>query len=163
VRRGGFGRAMRRSPGPFVAVVVLVATLAGCTAARDTLGTSSSPCFRALPVASEAVNDRGTLAGVRLLGARDLEKHPKLRDALSTRAGHPVRTVCAVAFTGQFRIGEVHDPIAPGPVGGIGTFAVVCISTPQNGLLGTLVLSRAPLPFRHNVQRHEQRSREGSV
>lgn len=124
---------------------------AGCTSARNTLGTSSSPCFRAVAVATDAVEDRGALAGVRLLGARDLEKRPRLRDALATRAGHAVKNVCAVAFTGQYRTTDVHDPIGHGPGGGVGTIAVALVSYPQDHLLGTLVLKSVPLPFRHEV------------
>jgi hypothetical protein len=126
---------------------------AGCTAARNTLGTNSGPCFRAVAVATEAVKDRGTLAGVRLLGARDLEKHPRLRDALATRAGHAVKNVCAVAFTGQFHATDVRDPLGKGPSGGVGRIAVVLVSYPQDRLLGTIVLSKLPLPFRHEVLR----------
>lgn len=153
MRRSGLGARTRKHVGVAAGALVFVGALSGCTAARNSLGTSSSPCFRAVPVASEAVKDQGRLAGVRLLSSRDLDKRPRLRDVLSTRAGRQVRTVCAVAFTGSFRIGDVHDPIGHGPVGGEGTFAVVCVSTPQNKLLGTIVLSRSPLPFRHNVLR----------
>jgi hypothetical protein len=114
-------------------------------------------------VATDAVHDRGSLAGVRLLGARDLDRRPKLREVLSTRAGRRVQTVCAVAFTGQFRVGEVRDLIGHGPQGGVGTYAVVCVSTPQNTLLGTLVLSRAPFPFRHEVLGRTLLQRPGSA
>lgn len=124
---------------------------AGCTAARNTLGTNSSPCFRAVAVATDAVEDRGTLAGVRLLGTRDLDRRPRLRDELSTRAGHAVKSVCAVAFTGQYRTTDVRDPLGAAPAGGTGTIAVALVSYPQDHLLGTLVLSKVPLPFRHEV------------
>ena len=153
MKGGGLRARARAALGVAAGALAFVGALSGCTAARNTLGTSSSPCFRAVPVASEAVHDRGTLAGVRLLSSRDLDKRPKLRAVLSTRAGQQVRTVCAIAYTGVFRVGEVQDPIGHGPMGGEGTFAVVCVSTPQNQLLGTIVLSRSPLPFRHNVLR----------
>lgn len=136
---------------------------AGCTAARNTLGTSSSPCFRAVAVATDAVHDHGTLAGVRLLGTRDLEKHPRLGSALASRAGHAVKTVCAVAFTGQFRRTEVREPIDTGPSSGVGTIAVVLVSYPQDQLYGTLVLSRVPLPFRHEVLGRSGTPRAGSA
>lgn len=136
---------------------------AGCTAARNTLGTSSSPCFRAVAVATDAVHDRGSLAGVRLLSARDLEKRPRLKSVLSTRAGHEVKNVCAVAFTGQFRRSDVREPIGNGPAGGVGSIAVVLVSYPQDHLLATLVLSKVPLPFRHEVLGRAPAARAGSA
>lgn len=135
----------------FGGLALLGALGAGCTAARNTLGTSSGPCFRAVSVATDAVKDRGTLAGVRMLGARDLEKRPRLREVLSTRAGHDVKNVCAVAFSGQFRTADVHDSIGRGPAGGVGKIAVALVSYPEDHLLGTIVLSSVPLPFRHEV------------
>jgi hypothetical protein len=144
---------VRVRAGVGIGAVALLGALCGtgCTAARNTLGTTSSPCFRAVAVATDAVKDRGSLAGVRMLGARDLERRPRLRDALATRAGHAVKNVCAVAFSGQFRTTDVRDPLDHGPAGGVGTIAVALVSYPQDQLLGTLVLSKVPLPFRHEV------------
>lgn len=147
-------RAVRKHAGAVAVALALSATLAGCTAARNTLGTTSSPCFRAVAVASSAVEHRGTLAGVRLLGTKELAKRRRLEALLSARAGHNVRNVCLVAFHGQFRLDQVHNVFGHGPRTGVGTYAVVAVSTPQNKLLGTLVLSHVPLPFRHEVLRH---------
>ncbi|MHB8330063.1 MAG: hypothetical protein ACYDD6_10650 [Acidimicrobiales bacterium] len=134
-----------------LALAVPAATLAGCTSARNTLGTSSSPCFRALPVATEAVGDSGTLAGIRLVGPRELDRHMRLRQLLGARAGGGVTNVCVVSFHGRFRLDQVQRPLGAAPPGGTGQYAVVVVSTPQNRLLATFVLSRVPLPLRHEV------------
>jgi hypothetical protein len=118
---------------------------------RNTLGTSSSPCYRAVPVASEAVHDRGALAGVRLVGARDFDRHPSFRDDITTRLGHSVRSACVVSFHGQFRPDQVDHPLGKPPPDGSGTVALVVVTIPQNQLVGTFVLTREPLPIRHEV------------
>lgn len=125
--------------------------LAGCVSPRNTLGTNSSPCFRAVPVASEAVHDHGTLAGVRLVGARELDRYTTLRDELVARIGHTVRNVCVVSFHGDFRLDEVDKPLGHGPASGAGPVALVFVTIPQNSLVGTAVLEREPLPVRHEV------------
>jgi hypothetical protein len=123
---------------------------AACISPRNTLGTNSSPCFRAIPVASEAVQDRGKLVGARLLGVRSL--HRRLEALLVARAP-TVKTVCVVAFHGRYRIDQVQRPFGPAPVNGTGIYAIVAVSVPQNRLIGTVVLSFTPLPLRHEVLR----------
>lgn len=133
-----------------VALVVSV-SLAACTSPRNTLGTSSSLCYRAVPVATDAVHDRGKLSGVRVFGPRDLQRHQELLADLERRAGHPLHTLCVVSFHGEFRFDQVDRPVGHAPPGGSGPFAVVVVTSPQNTLLGTFVLSREPLPLRHEV------------
>lgn len=125
--------------------------LSGCVSPRNALGTNSSPCFRAVPVASEAVHDHGTLAGVRLVGARELARYPKIRDDVVARIGHTVRNVCVVSFHGDFRIDQVDKPLGHGPASGSGPVALVFVTIPQNTLVGTTVVEREPLPIRHEV------------
>ncbi|MHB8680559.1 MAG: hypothetical protein ACYDA2_00480 [Acidimicrobiales bacterium] len=132
-----------------MAVSGLAAT--GCGSPRNSLGTTSSPCFRAVPVASEAVKDRGKLAGVRLVGPKTIDAYPRLRAVVQRRAGSHIRSVCVVSFHGQFRLDQVRDPIGHAPPGGTGIVALVLVSSPQNRLLGTLVLEHEPLPLRHEV------------
>lgn len=134
-----------------VLLAVLATGLAGCVSPRDTLGTNSSPCFRAVPVASDAVHDRGSLAGVRLMGPPELDRYPRLRDELASRVGRVLHDVCVVSFHGEFRHDEVERPMGRGPAGGTGPVAVVIVSYPQNALVGTFVLTREPLPLRHLV------------
>lgn len=128
-----------------------LSALGGCTSARNALGTSSSPCFRAVPVASEAVHDRGTLAGIRLVGQKEIDSRRRLRELVQGVAGPAVHDVCVVSFHGQFRLDQVEKPFGAAPPGGSGPVALVVVSTPQNQLLGTLVVDHEPLPLRHNV------------
>lgn len=145
-----------------VMVTVSVGALvSACTTPRNTLGTNSSPCFKALPVASEAVGDRGTLVGARLESTSSL--HRRLHALLAAR-DPTVKTVCVVAFHGRFRVDQVKLPYGPPPPNGSGIFAVVVVSVPRNALIGTVVLATAPLPLRHVVLRplhpHRARSRD---
>ena len=68
--------------------------LSGCTAARDTLGTNSSPCFHALAIAADAVHDRGVFAGVRLVSASSLAKIHRVEAVAKARSTTPC-TTCA--------------------------------------------------------------------
>jgi hypothetical protein len=127
----------------------LSGALAGCTSARDTLGTSVSPCFKALAVASEAVHDRGTFEGVRLVSITSLGHTARLR--LSARAGPSVHSVCVVSYKGTFRLDQVEKPVGRVPAGGVGRYAIVVVSKPQDKLIGTLVRLTQPLRFSHPV------------
>jgi hypothetical protein len=138
-----------------MAVVGLLAGLAsgglsGCTSPRNTLGTNSSPCFKALPVGTEAVEHQGKLVGVRLLGTRQLVNRPRLDALLDARAPNQ-KTVCVVAFEDSFHPHQVKDLYGAPPASGTGKVAVVVVSFPQNHLVGTLLLARLPLPFRHEA------------
>jgi hypothetical protein len=130
------------------ATVACAGLAAGCTSPRNTLGTNSSPCFRAIPVATDAVADRGTLVGARLESVSSL--HQRLHALLDARAP-TVKTVCVVAFRGRFRVDQVRRPYGPAPATGSGLFAIVVVSVPHNQLVGTIVLAKAPLPLRHVV------------
>jgi len=132
-----------------VAAVAVAASLAGCTAARNTLGTTSSPCFRALPVAKSAVHGRGSFAGVRLISSSELSKLPHLKGVIEARSPTRLHDVCAVAYRGKFRRDQVARPAGRVPSTGVGHFAVVVVSSPQNKLLATVLLQSAPLRFRH--------------
>ena len=148
-RVGALGRPL----GAAGAAVLGVVLLSACTAPRNTLGTNSSPCFKAVPVATDAVHDRGKLSGVRLLKSKDLDRRPHFRSLLEARAGTRVTTVCVVSFQGQYTLAQVERPFGRSPAGGGGPVALVVVSTPANRLLGTLVLSHVPLPLRHEVLR----------
>ncbi len=123
--------------------------VAGCTSARDTLGTNSSPCFKALALGADAVHDRGKFAGVRLLSAQTIKKIPRVDDVLSERSSTRLHNVCAVAYSGTFRRSQVERPAGRVPASGVGHFAIVVVSTPQNVLLATFVLEKEPVRFRH--------------
>lgn len=141
---------MRRPLGA-VAVTLAVAAgaVTGCTAARNTLGTSSSPCFRALPVAAAAVHRRGAFVGVRLVSSSELSKLNHLRRDIEARSRTTVKSICVVGYKGSFRRAQVQRPAGPVPDAGVGHFAVVVVSFPQNELLATVVLVKEPLRLRH--------------
>jgi len=132
------------------AVVALgTGALSGCTAARDTLGTNSSPCYRALALAEDAVHDRGSFAGVRLVSASTLAKLHHVDGVITQRSATPVHNVCLVAYRGTFRPDQVKRPAGRAPASGVGHFAIVVVSNPQNVVLATFVLEREPVRFRH--------------
>lgn len=137
------------------AVTLGTVGLSGCAAPRDTLGTNSSPCFRALALAEDAVHDRGAFAGVRLVGYSTLVKqHPRLEAALTARSSTRLRNVCLVSYRGTFRPSQVSRPAGKAPPSGVGHFAIVVVSTPQNQLLATFVLEKEPVRFRHLALGH---------
>jgi len=143
-RVGGFRRVAAIG-----AVALGSLSVAGCTSARDTLGTNSSPCFRALALSADAVHDRGVFAGVRLVSASTLKKIPRVDDVLSQRSSTRLHNVCVMAYRGTFRPSQVKRPAGRVPPSGEGHFAIVVVSTPQNVLLATFVLEKEPVRFRH--------------
>ncbi|MGD0380425.1 MAG: hypothetical protein ABSC30_10625 [Acidimicrobiales bacterium] len=144
LRRGGLRRLVA------IGLVALGPLwLAGCTAARDTLGTNSSPCFRALALAEDAVHDRGKFAGVRLVSDSTLDKGSHFENVLKQRSSTPLHNLCLVAYRGSYRPSQVKRPAGKEPASGVGHFAIVVVSTPQNDLLATFVLEKEPVRFRH--------------
>jgi len=126
---------------------LLAVALSGCAAARDSLGTTASPCFDALAVAGNAVHHRGTFAGVVQVSLDKFKADTHLPPGFSS-TGRGVRDVCVVAYQGRFRSDQVERPIGPRPAGGVGRYAIVVVSKPQNRLLGTIVRQTEPLRFR---------------
>src|SRR5260370_21668344 len=109
------GRRVRRGAVAALAAAWLgAATLAGCPSARNTLGTNSSLCYRALAVARDAVHNKGQFAGVRLVKVAALTHYPPLRPELTARSGTPPLDVCVVSDRGRFRLGQRES--APGTV-----------------------------------------------
>lgn len=140
-------RQSRRRPAVDAVVALLIATslLAGCTAARNSLGTEDSACYVTLPAAVRAVHGAGHLAGVRLESVRSLRRPAPVVYAVSTAPGLRVRQVCLVAFHGRFRAAAVARPHgAPS-----GRLAVVVLEYPDSRLLGTVLLVRPPVRFGH--------------
>ena len=89
---------------PSSVVAVGLSGLSGCTAARDTLGTNSSPCFHALALAADAVHDRGKFAGVRLVSDSALASSIMSNRCVKQRSTTPLHNVCLVAYRGDFRL-----------------------------------------------------------
>jgi len=147
----GSGLSARIRPIPVVAAVVtsLVLGLAGCTTARDTLGTNASSCFEALAVAADAVHDQGTFAGVHLLKLTAAGTDLRLEAEVMARAGPGVHDICVVSYRGNFRVDQVMRPLGAPPAGGHGRFAIVIVSKPQNRVIGTVIRQTQPLRFGH--------------
>jgi hypothetical protein len=127
------------------AVVLASCSLAACTSPRNTLGTSTSPCFRALAVARDAVHDRGRFAGVRYFSAHDLarllvEARPPIRG--TSIAGPPRVGLCVVAYQDDFRPGEVELARAERP--GPHRYALVVVRLHDVRVLVTLLVRRVP-------------------
>ncbi len=125
--------------------LLAAAVLADCTTARSDLGTSVSSCYHALPTATRAVHSRGHLLGVQEFTVGALQrKAPGLYRELAPHAA-PGKRICVVAFSGSFDASSVSD--ARGNRSG--RLAVVVSTTPENQLLGTVILPRPPLRFGH--------------
>ena len=129
-----------------VAGLVLAASLlTACSAARTGLGTTDESCYLALPTAAKAVGGHGHLEGVRKYTVEQPARvaPPPLRAAGRRRAQE----------AGRLR-GRLHGPLQRGqvskPLGRpAGTLAVAVVTTPGNKLLGTLILTKLPVRFRH--------------
>ncbi len=125
--------------------VLLVTSLAGCTSARSSLGTSDSSCYLALPTANQAIHGHGHFLGVKLFTVGSLHHtaphlYAVLHDDIAS-----TQHVCAVAYSGQFSRGAVKEPQGKAS----GRLAVVVSTSPGNRLLATVIFSRIPLRFSH--------------
>jgi hypothetical protein len=123
-----------------------VATVvAGCTTARSDLGSSDSSCYHALPTAFTAIHRKGHLLEVQQLTMGTLQRQaPHLYRDLKTQSSSNKR-ICVIAFSGTFDSGSVSLPKGRHS----GRLAVVVSTTPENHLLGTVILARPPLRFGH--------------
>ena len=131
----------RRPAGLRLAAAVLAAGwgLTACSGRGASLGTTSNPCFHALPPAASAVHGHGHLVGVRLVDV------PKLKNARLRAALPPRGEVCLVAFSGSFGPTTVERPLDDRS----GPYVVVAVRTDGGEVFGSLVVVRLPLPFRH--------------
>lgn len=139
-------------------VVVCGSTLAGCTAARNGLGTTDSLCFHVLPEARGAIGKSASFAGVRLLPIGDVLKAIELRAIEHSRHGTPpplslVRAEherdCLVAFRGDFSLAHTRLGWAarPGPY----RAAIVVVRPSNDKVVVTILLRRVPgsIEFEH--------------
>jgi hypothetical protein len=150
-RRGPQRRWLDR-PLALVLSVAFTAFGAGaCGAGHAILGTNTSPCFLALPVAKRAVEGRGSLDGVRLVDVARLTSRGDraLRELLELMPVPPSHEVCLVAYRGSFTVGQVELPVGPIPPSGVGRYAIPVVTIPGSMLLGTLVVRHEPLSFKH--------------
>jgi len=121
--------------------VLAAIVLMSCSGPRNGLNTPSSTCFRGLAAAGVAVGHKGEVVGVRIVR----------RDALADKVSQANRlapnSVCAIAYRGDFKPGDVvgADPAGPG------TYAVVVLNIHGSHVLATFVLKELPLRFRHRI------------
>ena len=140
---------LRRPLALALSIAVTASGAAACGAGRDILGTNTSPCFLALPVAKKAVEGRGSLAGVRLVDVSRLTANERaLRNLLDQLPIPSSHEVCLVAFTGSFTPGQVELPFGPVPASGAVRFAIAVVTIPKAVLLGTFVVQHEPLSFK---------------
>lgn len=135
-----------------VSIAVAAAGTGACGAGRNILGTNTSSCFLALPVAKRAVAGRGKLAGVRMIDIPRLTSAPgdrAVRALLELIAVPLPRDVCLVAYTGSFTLSQVQQPtgLLLAGNGGVGQYAIVAVTAPASDLLGTFVVRRLPVDF----------------
>ncbi|MCU1449396.1 MAG: hypothetical protein JWP02_1566 [Acidimicrobiales bacterium] len=119
--------------------VLVVLLVAACAAPRNTLGTSSSACFKALPTAKAAVHQKGRLVGVRRVGRTELER------ALPNADLGPGRAYCVVGFSGPYDSAGVDRPAGDAA----GHYAVVVVTARGTTALQTFLSDRLPLRLRH--------------
>lgn len=133
-------RARRLTAFPLAALVAGALALGGCGGRGAALGTTSSACFHALPAAVSSVHHRGRLIGVRLVDTGKL-RNPAARAALAPR-----QKVCLVAFSGGFTPADVERPVDQRS----GPYVVVAVRPDGGAVLGSLIVPRLPLEFRHS-------------
>jgi hypothetical protein len=121
----------------FLAAAVLA--LASCTP-RNSLGTGSTACIQAIPVAAAEVHHKGRPEGVRTVSAASLAKR------IPEVAPLGKQTVCVVAFSDDFKPGDVTHA----KVQRAGRYALVVVDNHQRVVV-SYVLDRLPLRFRHQV------------
>ena len=125
-----------------VAGLLVAATVVGCgaTPSPGLSNGSVSACYRAIPTARKAVHDtQASVIGVHRIPVDQVESRlpPQAKTELR---GDDDTTVCAVAFHGRFRAGQVD--LAPPDVSG--TYAVVLVSSKRLKLIDSAVLNHLP-------------------
>jgi hypothetical protein len=84
-----------------------------------------------------------------LVSAASLTRLQRVDKVLAQRSRTRLHNVCLVSYRGTFRPDQVKEPAGPVPPSGVGHFAVVVVTNPQNVLLATFVLEKEPVRFRH--------------
>ena len=138
---------MKRWPSILLALVLAAIAMAGCTAARNGLGTHASSCFRVLPAAQAAAGTSARFDGVRLLPGAALIR--TVSDVAKGRPGLPEhlqevshQATCLVAFRGTFSLSSVSRGWSPAP--GPYPNAIVVMRQSSGDLVATVLLRRLP-------------------
>lgn len=130
----------RRWRSGLLAVVAGLA-LSACSARGANLGTTSSPCFHALPAAAQAAGPGSHFLGVRLVPASRLVRRIPAAATLGKVK------VCVAAYKGTYSAGQLVHSLNDQS----GTYAIVIVKENGSAVLGTAILRRLPLAFRHTV------------
>jgi hypothetical protein len=125
-----------------LAATVALTVVASCGGARNSLGTASSACFRALPPARDAVHRKGKLIGVRKINTRNLQKRLPANARL---AAVKSKELCAFAFRGTFEPADV--PLATTPRSG--SYAIVGVTIGSRSVVAAFIVDRLPTRFEH--------------
>jgi hypothetical protein len=125
------------------AALLAVALLAGaCGGARNSLGTTASPCYRAVPGAKDAVHSKGHLVGVRRVSTSTLQKRIPGDQQL---AAVPDRDLCVFAFHADYRPGDVPSATNRDH----GQYAIIALTIKKPRVVAAFLLDRLPTRFRH--------------
>jgi hypothetical protein len=124
-----------------VAVLLASCGLASCGGARNTLGTSASACYRALPGAK--VSNKGNIVGVRKFPVSSLQKRVPNDPQLAKLP--PRESLCVFAFRGKYQATDVPQA----PVRKEGSFALVALTLNRPHVVAAYILDQLPGRFRH--------------
>lgn len=111
--------------------------LTGCGGGRPEFGSGATPCFRALPIAKQAVPSPKSFVGVRLISNQAIKRK------LSISLPSSQKNVCLVAFANQ----AGKQSLPPG----YHRFTLVTVSLTSKSVLTTTQVDRLPIDFRHTL------------
>jgi hypothetical protein len=141
--------SFRRAAAAGLGLALGLVALGGCASTHNSLGTGSSACFQALPSATKAVHSKGRLLGVRRVTLAQLRRPPSTaptsQPPTTLSPSEAKRSVCVVAFQGQYAPGDVDHETVPRS----GNYAVVVVGEHGGDPLRAYVTDQLPLRFRH--------------
>ena len=126
-----------------VFALTMASLLSSCGGASAGLGTSSSPCFSALPPAFKAAGDGGRMIGVRLLSSKNTTR---LEKVFNFKSGD---RICLIAFelpnpkSGKMTITKDVDRI-------IGNFRLVFYDLTKSKVIVVHDSHYLPIKFAHS-------------
>lgn len=137
----GSRRGAARKRGFLALVLLAPACLLLGACARNSLGTASTACFKALPAAEAAVGHQGRYLGaLQVSGSRFAQRHPGF-------AAIGNETLCLVAFQGSYGPGSVHGA----PPESSGTYAIVAVDAKTGVEEAAFITRHLPVRFAHLI------------
>ena len=120
-----------------------VLTTTGCNATPGISNGSVSVCYRAIPDARTAIHDdKAKLIGVHRVPVDAVRSHLPAAAQFELAADDDT-SVCAMAFKGAFKAGQVDLA----PQGQSGDYALVLVSSKKLQLVASVVLVHLPHAF----------------